>query len=379
MSAISGAAVGVTGAAVSGRLRYPWLFSRRVDLAMIAVPALVTLACFVAASVRGEGDSGGVRVAAQWIAAFVLGNTSHVILTYVLLGARRDVLHATERQAATVIVGSLAVFAIAVALGVWTANDPLTRPFFEAFVFVFATHHTLSQAKGFWALYGLSGARQGLPPASAAERKAQSLFVPLALLLIAVRWTLVGKRPFPEAPPLINVNPGDPAILPMWSQWILLAVWLAYAASLFRALLAYEARSVPKLVYLGTRIIIVTLELVAPGWGATMSAGLHGIEYYLLTHRMLGPTRDEVGDRLRGALAWVVMFAGMAPILAVGVLKNPFGLALGRSLPPRIDAWLLAAVNGVVLAHYFADAFIYRFRIPGVRKVALSRLGFGSG
>jgi hypothetical protein len=29
-----------------------------------------------------------------------------------------------------------------------------------------------------------------------------------------------------------------------------------------------------------------------------------------------------------------------------------------------------------VMAHYFADAFIYRFRIPRVRKVALARLGF---
>ncbi|APR78460.1 Hypothetical protein A7982_03807 [Minicystis rosea] len=379
MSAISGAVVDVPGAASLGRLRYPWLFSKRVDLAMIAVPALVTLACFATALFRGEGDSGGVRVSAQWIAAFVLGNTSHVILTYVLLGLRRDVLHATERQAATVILGSMAVFAVAVALGRVTANDPMTRPFFEAFVFVFATHHTLSQAKGFWALYGLSGARQGLPPPSAAERSGQSLFVPLALLLIAVRWTLVGKRPFPEAPPLINVNPGDPAILPMWSQWILLAIWLVYAASLFRSLLAYERLSFPKLFYIGTRIVIVTLELVAPGWGATMSAGLHGIEYYLLTHRMLGPTPNEVGDRLRGALAWVVMFVGMAPILAVGLLRNPFGVALGKSMPSSFDAWALAVVNGIVLAHYFADAFIYRFRIPGVRKVALARLGFGSG
>jgi hypothetical protein len=40
--------------------------------------------------------------------------------------------------------------------------------------------------------------------------------------------------------------------------------------------------------------------------------------------------------------------------------------------------WLLMLVNATVLAHYCADAFIYRFRIPGVRKVALARLGFSS-
>jgi hypothetical protein len=32
----------------------------------------------------------------------------------------------------------------------------------------------------------------------------------------------------------------------------------------------------------------------------------------------------------------------------------------------------------VVLAHYFADALIYRFRIPSIRRVMLRRLGFGS-
>jgi hypothetical protein len=30
------------------------------------------------------------------------------------------------------------------------------------------------------------------------------------------------------------------------------------------------------------------------------------------------------------------------------------------------------------MAHYFADAFIYRFRIPEVRRVALTRLGFST-
>ncbi len=34
-------------------------------------------------------------------------------------------------------------------------------------------------------------------------------------------------------------------------------------------------------------------------------------------------------------------------------------------------------MNACVLAHYASDAFIFRFRIPGVRKVALARLGFG--
>ena len=36
---------------------------------------------------------------------------------------------------------------------------------------------------------------------------------------------------------------------------------------------------------------------------------------------------------------------------------------------------LKKARNAVVLAHYFADAFLYRFRIPEIRKVMLARMG----
>jgi hypothetical protein len=372
-------ASGIAPAGTAGRTRYPWLFSPGQDLTMLVVPALVTLGAVVAARVMGQDDGGGVRVASQWIAAFLLGNTTHVVLTYLLLGVRRDMLFATSRQAPTVILGALTVFALVTALTRLTYFDPMTRPFFEAVVFVFATHHNLAQVKGFWALYGLRGARQGLPPQSADERSLQSLFVPLSLLLVVIRWTLVGKRPFPESPPMINVNPGDSAILPMWSMWLLLAVWLVYAVALARALFAYDRWSVPKIVYVGTRVFIVALELVAIGWGATMAAAMHGVEYYLITKQMLEPTPEETGKKLRGWLCWVAMAASMAPLFLVGLTRNPFGLAIGRGLPGSFTVWSLAVVNGVVLSHYCADAFIYRFRIPGVRKVAMARLGFGAG
>jgi len=364
--------------APAGRLRYPWLFSRRVDLAMLLAPALVTLAAFLLSVRLGQDDGGSARLTAQWVTAFILGNTTHVVLTYLLLGVRRDMLHPTPGQAPTVVAGSLAVFVVAVILGRLTLNDYMTRPLFEAATFVLATHHTLSQAKGFWALHGIVGGREGLPPPSERERRLQRLFVPLGILLVAVRWTLVGKRPFPEAPPMMNVNPGDPAVLPFWLSWLLLAVWLAYVIATFSALLAYPTVGLPKLVYLGVWSLIVALDLCAPGWGATMSAGMHGLEYCLLTRRMLGPTPAEPADKLRGGLVWAAMIAAMAPILAVGLVRNPFGLSVGRSLGPGFLPWALAVVNGVVLAHYFADAFIYRFRIPAVRRVAMARLGFGA-
>jgi hypothetical protein len=68
------------------------------------------------------------------------------------------------------------------------------------------------------------------------------------------------------------------------------------------------------------------------------------------------------------------MIAAMSPILLVGALGNPWGSV--SLLGDSGRTWALMLVNACVLAHYCADAFIYRFRIPGVRKVALARLGF---
>jgi hypothetical protein len=352
-----------------------WLFSRRADLAMLLLPLLVTGGAFALALQLGQDGRGSAHGYAGWVTAFLLGNTSHVVLTFLLLGARRDMLHATDRQARVVTLGSIAVFVVSLALMRLTNNDPWTRPLFEAVTIVFATHHTLSQAKGFWALYGIRGARSGLPAPSPLERELQKLFVPLALLFIAVKWMLVGRLPMIEAPPYINVNPGEPAVLPFVTTYGLLAVWLVYVAVLFRTLLAYETLNAAKLVYLGTQCSVVTLELVSPGWGVTLSAGIHGIEYYVLTRAMLAPLPSDAGTRLSAALSWPAMIAAMSPILVVGVLRNPW-VPVGGFLGDGFRTWSLMVVNATVLSHYCADAFIYRFRIPGVRKVAMARLGF---
>ncbi len=118
---------------------------------------------------------------------------------------------------------------------------------------------------------------------------------------------------------------------------------------------------------------IATVELVSPAWGVVMQGGIHGIEYYLLTRKMLAPLPTERRSRLTAALCWPAMIAAMSPILLVGIVANPFA-----PLPLNLGSWALMLVNACVLAHYAADAFIYRFRIPGVRRVALARLGFGA-
>ncbi len=317
------------------RIRYDWLFSWRADLAMVLVPALVTACAFVAASRLGQDSHGSARAYAGWATAFLLGNTSHVLLTFLLLGARRDMFHATDRQATAVTLTATLVFAVSIFLMRVTEYDPWTHPLYEAVVVVFATHHTLSQAKGFWALYGLRGAQAGMPPPSAREREMQKLFVPLGLLFIAIKWTLVGRVAQEGAPPYQNVNPGEPAVLPFLLTYGLVAAWLVYVAVLFRALLSYDRLNAPKLFYLGSQCAVVTIELLAPGWGVTIAAGIHGLEYYFLTRKMLAPTPAEGESRLTAALCWPAMIAAMSPILLVGLLRNPFRPFGGTSAPGR--------------------------------------------
>ena len=172
--------------------------------------------------------------------------------------------------------------------------------------------------------------------------------MPLALLLIAVKWMLVGHAPPCGRAAVPEREPGRPRVLPFAATYALLAGWLVYMAVLFRALLAYETLNAAKLVYLGTQCAVVTFELVAPGWGVTVAAGIHGLEYYLLTRKMLAPTAGEGTSRLTAALCWPAMIAAMSPILVVGVLRNPFvplDVGLARS-------WPLMLVNACVLAHY---------------------------
>jgi hypothetical protein len=370
---VPAAEVAVRAGARERRLRYESLFSPWADSGMLALPVLVTAFAFSIALRRGENDSGSVHSSLIWASGYVLGNSSHVLLTFFLLGARRDMLHATRGQASIVTLGSSLVFAMA-ALFMWlTRHDVTSRLLLTTSAGVFAIHHTVSQAKGFWALYSLRGARAGLPVPSARERDLQQLFVSIALALTAIKWTLVGQTPSNVSGPYMNVNPGYPAVLPYALTYVLLGAWLVYVALLMRALLSYERLNGAKIIYVGTQCSVITLELVAPGWGITIGAGIHGLEYYLITRRMLAPTPRERGSKLTASLCVPAMVAAMSPIIAVGALTNPW-VSLWP-LGTAATAWAENLVVACVLAHYYADAFIYRLRIPSVRGVVLGRLG----
>jgi hypothetical protein len=141
----------------------------------------------------------------------------------------------------------------------------------------------------------------------------------------------------------------------------------------------------PRRLYLLAHVTVVAVYLVWPVWGIMMAAGIHGLEYVFLSGRMLEATPRESESRLRGGRVWALMGLAILPLLVVGVAQSPFvplvdtatGQAATDFLMRQQPLWSLGitATNACVLAHYFADAFLYRFRIPKVREVTLGRLG----
>jgi hypothetical protein len=136
----------------------------------------------------------------------------------------------------------------------------------------------------------------------------------------------------------------------------------------------------PKILYIGTQLTAVALTIVSPGWGLTFAAGVHGLEYFFLAARMLEPTKTETSARLRGVWIWPAIVLTVLPFVLIGTLTGGpavfSGYLAASAGATSVFVVLVTLMNSVVVAHYFADAFIYRFRIPEVRKVALTRLGF---
>lgn len=347
-----------------------WLYSRTRDLFILIAPAVVTVVAFALASRTNNAS----RAYAGWFAQFALGNSTHVILTFLLLGMRRDVLRATRGQAATVILGSTGAFFASFAFFWWTHRvAPMFEDFATAVVLVFATHHTLSQAKGIWALYGMRAAKSGLATPSDLERRMMRTFVPVALLLVLIRWFFIPKGP-DRVYPFIQPIPGEPAIFPFGATWVLLGIWLVVAALAIGAVVRPRERSVPKVIYVTVHMSGVALMICAPIWGAILTAGIHGLEYYFLCGRMISPVTESE----RPSRGWVLpaMAFSMLPLLAIGLVNAPFTSYLAGDEHAQTFQSLRFFLNSIVMAHYFADAFIYRFRIPDVRRVALQRLGF---
>jgi hypothetical protein len=246
----------------------PWIFSRELDAALLVVPYLVALVAFVAS---GLSLSGGLpRAYAAWGSQFVLGNTTHVVLTFLLLGARRDLLHAAPGQARTIVIGATLTWGVA--FGSYYALDryaPTLMDLFLAFVITLASHHTFSQSKGIWSLYAM---RAPAPP-SANERAMQQRYVPTALVLVMVRWLFVGAGPGKRFP-FIGAVPGLEAPLPYAVTFVLAALWVGFAVLTVRA----TSGDAPfytqaKSRYVAASALAVLVMIVVPPWGSVVASG----------------------------------------------------------------------------------------------------------
>jgi hypothetical protein len=180
--------------------------------------------------------------------------------------------------------------------------------------------------------------------------------------------------------PIFTISSDVPAMLPYEVDYALAALWLAFSAVLLGSVARQSPRNTPKLLHLASHAGSIFVGLLAPVWGMIVWGSLHGLEYYFLTHRMM---RGREGDSFappgsllaHPAVVTLVMLSAMAPLVVVGFAQAPFANAV-RNLSAGWAHEALLVVNALVLAHYFADAFLYRFRIPEVRRVALRRLGY---
>jgi hypothetical protein len=356
-----------------------WLFSRRQDLFLLGAPVALTLCGFVAATWIWSERSSDVTRQTLWLSQFLLGNSTHVVLTFVLLYLRRDVLNATPGQARITLTGSAVVFILAFCM-FWLSRReyPWFLHFATAVAICFATHHTLSQVRGFWSLYSMQTQRAGGLAVSQMERSLFQWLVPLGLFLILVRWFFVpGSQT--ATTPFFPVANGQSAPL-AYATWMpLLGVWAVYGVLLLTALRPWKQGRIgaPKVAYVSAHLLAVSLALSNPILGAVLSGALHGVEYILLCARMMGRA-DSLEQGLADRFVIPVLVVSMLPLFLIGLTAAPFIQKETAAAHELSFGVALMVLNSLVLAHYFADACIYKFRVPAVRAVALRRLRFSN-
>lgn len=380
-----GPATSTTASHGSLPFRGLWLFSARADAAFLTLPLLLTAGSALVCALVGLRAAEEVNRLAVWTAQNILGNGTHVILTYLLFAVHKDVLTAEPKQPRIILAGTLGMLAVGAGfIFTYYANKDAHVYLVGVLFNIFGLHHTLSQHKGFWALHTLRGHQAGLGAGNPRERTLQQAYVPLMLSLILVRLFFVPDSAAPGATPYLDVGQG--ALLPHGALAVILLVWLGFFALLFRTMLRAGNASGPKVLYLLAAATATGLTIVTPMWGNVMLPAMHGLEYYMITARMMEPREGDPPARLGRAWIWPLMILSMLPLLSLGVIHGLILDGAGRGTlgtgdPSGSSSHLILRVLtslslGVVLAHYFSDAFIYRFRIPSIRKVMLRRLGF---
>lgn len=369
----------VNGQKTRVRFRFDgrWLFSPRIDLLVIAIPFGVALLAAAVGHFLDEPIAGPTQRLAVWTAQNILGNGTHVILTFLLFAVRPDTLTATPRQRTWVAIGVAVTTAVAFALFSLHWVDERARMLLTGVLFnVFGLHHLLSQSKGLWALHNLRGRQVDAPAPSTREGLLQKALTPLALSLILTRFFFMPESRL--TPHEAYFDADQSLLLPFETLGVLVLVWLAYCGAVARELLDSPQSSGPKILYLGAVGAAVLLALVSPQWGNVVLPGLHGLEYFALSAQMLQPRDQEDAKRFSGRYTSPLMIVSMLPLFGIGLVGAVGPLIPGLGAFASSVPWRVFGTLGLacVLAHYWSDALIYRFRIPSVRKVMLRRMGF---
>lgn len=362
------------GAPFQSQLRALWLFGPGRDLAIVGIPLLLVALAVLVESASAAPLAADANRLARWTATNVLGNGTHVILTFLMFQLRPETMRSTPSLRRQVYLGLLVMGGVSVGFLLLHRWEPQASVYARALVFgIFGVHHTLAQNRGWWSLYGLRERGAGLAP-NPGESRLQPLLVPFNLSLILVRYFFVAASPTTPEP---FVDLGQGTMLPLGGVAVLLLLWLGYWAAVFRAVLRAPASSGPKLLYLGAVASAVGLSLISPLWGSVLFAGMHGLEYYFLSARML-EQRPGDAKQVPSRWIWPLMVLSMLPFVLMGVVTLLRDQDLA-GLEAFAQSWvwfaLVTASTTCVLAHYWADALIYRFRLPSVRSVMLNRIG----
>ena len=359
--------------AAPDRSRPLWLLGPSRDLLIVLLPLTLVALSFAAETLgppRAHAEANGL---AMWVAVNVLGNGTHVILTFLLFLLRPETMRSTPSLRGQVYAGVVLMSLVSFGFLLLHWWEPQASISARAAVFgIFGTHHTLSQNKGWWGLHLMRERAAGRTP-DATEGRLLRLLVPIHLSLILVRYFLV---PADAGDPSAFIDVGQSMLLPFASLLLLLLIWLAYWIAAMRV--AGRTGTGPKRLYLSAVAFATLLALLTPTWAVVFFAAMHGLEYYFLSERML-EQRDGDPRRVDKRWIWPLMVLSMAPLAAIGaisLLKKEPGFAehLAAFTSGGLWQFLVTASTACVLAHYWADALIYRFRIPEVRAVMLKRI-----
>lgn len=350
-----------------------WLLGKRRDLAIVGIPMLLVSFAVIAESIGPETAQVESNRLAMWMATNVLGNGTHVALTFLMFFLRPETMRSTPTLRAQVYAGIGVMSAVSfgfLALHWWEPQASISA---RATIFaIFGTHHTLSQNKGWWSLHLLRERQAGRTPPTL-EGMLMKVLVPLNLSLILVRYFFI---PTEAGSTEAFINVGQVALLPFASMAVLLGAWLIFWGLVLRT--ASRSANQAKLLYLCAVAMAVVLSVLAPTWGAVLFAGMHGLEYYFLSARLLEQRPGDV-KTVHPRWIWPLMILTMLPLALIGLiqlLRTQAGFEAVFSSFATTWPWqvLVTASTACVLAHYWADALIYRFRVQGVRTVMLNRL-----